>query len=140
VLVNLLSNAVKFTPDGGAIRVHVELPDHAPAAALVQVADTGIGIPADRLEAIFAPFVQVQSDRAPRHEGSGLGLAISRDLARGMGGDLTVESSEGEGSTFTLRLRRVVTATGERTDRRFRDERRETGERRHPEDRRTDGA
>ncbi|MHB1222643.1 MAG: ATP-binding protein [Gemmatimonadaceae bacterium] len=139
VLVNLLSNAVKFTPDGGAIGVRLDMPDQAPGAAVVRVADTGIGIPADRSEAIFAPFVQVTSDRAPRHEGSGLGLAISHDLARGMGGDLTVESTEGEGSEFILSLRRVVTATGERTDRRFRDDRREAGERRRPEADRTDG-
>ncbi|MGZ8411290.1 MAG: ATP-binding protein [Gemmatirosa sp.] len=139
VLLNLLSNAVKFTPEGGAIRMRVEMADHTPSVAVVQVADTGIGIPGDRLETIFAPFVQVASDRVPRHEGTGLGLAISRDLARGMGGDLTAASTEGEGSVFSLSLRRVVTATGARTDRRFRDDRRDAGERRHPTDRRTDG-
>ena len=68
------------------------------------VRDTGIGIPADKLEAIFDPFVQVRSDLTRPHEGTGLGLAISRDLARGMGGDLLVESTVGGGSTFTLRI------------------------------------
>lgn len=134
ILVNLLSNAVKFTPDGGAISVRLDTPDDAPAAAVVRVADTGIGIPADRLESIFEPFVQVTSDRAPRHKGSGLGLTISRELARGMGGDLAVESTEGKGSEFILSLRCVMTATGERTDRR------EAGECRPPEDCLTDEA
>ena len=72
----------------------------------IRVRDSGIGIPADKIEAIFDPFVQVRSDLTRPHEGTGLGLAISRDLARGMGGDLTVESALGVGSTFTVRLPR----------------------------------
>jgi PAS domain S-box-containing protein len=105
ILINLLSNAAKFTPAGGRVAVEVDAPPGD--AVLVRVADTGIGIPADKLDAIFDPFVQVQSGLTRRHEGTGLGLAISRDLARGMGGDLTVESALGEGSTFTLRLPRA---------------------------------
>ncbi len=70
----------------------------------IHVHDTGVGIPADKLEAIFEPFVQVRADLTRPHEGTGLGLAISRDLARGMGGDLAVESEVGAGSTFTLVL------------------------------------
>jgi GAF domain-containing protein len=70
----------------------------------VRVRDTGIGIPADRLEHIFDPFVQVDPRLARAREGTGLGLAISRDLARGMGGDLTAESAPGRGSVFTLTL------------------------------------
>ena len=66
--------------------------------------DTGIGIPPDQLGRIFEPFVQVRADLTRTAEGTGLGLAISRDLARGMGGDLTAESEPGVGSTFTLTL------------------------------------
>ena len=75
-----------------------------PDSVYATVCDTGLGIPADKLEAIFSPFVQVRSDLTRTADGTGLGLAISRDLARAMDGDLTVESVEGEGSTFTLRL------------------------------------
>jgi signal transduction histidine kinase len=112
ILLNLLSNAAKFTPAGGRVTVAVEaaagaLGGAAGGAVLVRVSDTGIGIPADKLDAIFDPFVQVQTGLTRRHEGTGLGLAISRDLARGMGGDLTVESAPGAGSTFTLVLPRA---------------------------------
>ena len=75
----------------------------------VRVSDTGRGIPAEQLERIFEPFVQVDRHRVhDSQQGVGLGLAISRDLARGMGGDLTVESEEGRGSTFTAVLRRSI--------------------------------
>ena len=101
VLLNLVSNAIKFTERGGRVEV-------ACAAAgdrvAVRVRDTGIGIPADQLERIFEPFVQVHATLTRTHEGTGLGLAISRDLARGMGGDLTAESTPGVGSVFTLTL------------------------------------
>ena len=101
VLVNLLSNAIKFTPAGGEVKMSCAVED---STAMIRVRDTGIGIPADKLEAIFDPFVQVRADLTRPHEGTGLGLAISRDLARGMKGDMTVESTEGVGSTFTLAL------------------------------------
>jgi len=104
ILVNLLSNAVKFTDAGG--RVEMSCSTDAEHVRL-SVRDTGIGIPPDKLHVIFDPFVQVRSDLARRHEGTGLGLAISRDLARGMGGDLTVESTLREGSTFTVVLLRT---------------------------------
>jgi signal transduction histidine kinase len=113
VLVNLLGNAVKFTDAGGHVtETGTETGTvagaatgmgHAPTVA-IRVRDTGIGIPADRLAAIFEPFVQVRADLTRMAEGAGLGLAISRDLARGMGGDLTAESTPGGGSTFTLTL------------------------------------
>ena len=103
VLINLLTNAVKFTPAGGDVQVE-SLAAPSRDAVLLRVRDTGIGIPAEKLASIFEPFVQVDTGTTRRAEGTGLGLAISRDLARGMGGDLTVESSPGEGSTFTLRL------------------------------------
>ncbi|MDB4949934.1 MAG: sensor protein [Gemmatimonadetes bacterium] len=101
ILVNLLSNAVKFTEAGGSVALAC---DAEGAWADFHVSDTGMGIPADKLEPIFEPFVQVRSDLARPQEGTGLGLAISRDLARGMGGDLWARSTPGQGSTFTLRL------------------------------------
>jgi PAS domain S-box-containing protein len=104
ILVNLLSNAVKFTDPGGRVEVAcAELGDRVQ----VQVRDSGIGIPADQMDRIFEPFVQVRADLTRTAEGTGLGLAISRDLARGMGGDLTAESTLGAGSTFTLTLPRA---------------------------------
>ena len=107
VLLNLLSNAVKFTPEGGHIVLDAPAPDAADGGtARIRVRDDGRGIPADKLDAIFAPFVQVDSSWTRRSEGTGLGLAISRDLARGMGGELLVESAEGAGSLFTVALRR----------------------------------
>jgi signal transduction histidine kinase len=73
----------------------------------ITVADDGTGIPSDKMQAIFEPFVQVGRDFTTPHGGTGLGLSISRDLARRMGGDLTAESELGEGSAFTLSLRRA---------------------------------
>jgi PAS domain S-box-containing protein len=101
ILINLLSNAVKFTSPGGQIIICSGIDgDHG----WISVRDTGIGIPAEDLDAIFQPFVQVGRSLTSPHEGTGLGLAISSDLARGMGGNLGVESTLGEGSIFTLRL------------------------------------
>jgi signal transduction histidine kinase len=105
ILLNLLSNAIKFTPRGGEIRVTCESGD---TMATIAVRDTGIGIETDKLASIFEPFVQVDSNLTRTGEGVGLGLAISRDLARGMGGDLTAESVRGEGSVFRLRLPRMA--------------------------------
>ena len=107
ILLNLLSNAVKFTKEDGEIEVTCGLDGDR---VLASVRDTGIGIPADQLDKIFAPFVQVGRSLANPKEGTGLGLAISRDLARAMGGDLTVTSAEGVGSTFTLTLPRAETS------------------------------
>ena len=101
VLLNLLSNAVKFTQPGGAVRLDCVV---AGGQVRVRVRDTGIGISADQCEAIFEPFVQVDAKLTRTQDGAGLGLAISRDLARGMGGDLTASSVVGAGSAFTLRL------------------------------------
>ncbi|HEY6089018.1 MAG TPA: ATP-binding protein [Gemmatimonadaceae bacterium] len=101
ILINLLSNAIKFTPENGTI----ELLCHDDEKMLyLCVTDTGSGIPRDKLEAIFEPFVQVNRDYASKHEGTGLGLSISRDLARRMGGDITVKSELGKGSEFVLSL------------------------------------
>ncbi len=113
VLVNLLSNACKFTPSSGRVVVSCGYaPEGDPEARLsgvgpwacVVVEDTGIGIPADRLDRIFDPFVQVDQGLTRARGGSGLGLAISRQLARMMGGDLTVQSELGRGARFTLWL------------------------------------
>jgi signal transduction histidine kinase len=103
VVLNLLSNAVKFTPDGGGIVVYCDTTSDADAV-LVNVRDTGLGIPPDRLRTIFEPFVQVNRALNRPHEGIGLGLSISRELARGMGGDLTVASEVGKGSVFTVKV------------------------------------
>lgn len=105
ILLNLLSNAVKFTETGGeeGRRIEIECTENGDHA-LVRVVDWGIGIPADKLESIFLPFVQVDTRLTRVHRGTGLGLAISRDLARGMGGELWAESTLGRGSTFTLSL------------------------------------
>lgn len=106
ILLNLLSNATKFTPDGGSLRIEGGVAPDADDFVELTVSDTGLGIPPDRLEHVFEPFVQVESSHAARVEGTGLGLSISRDMAVGMGGDLTAESTLGVGSTFTIRLRR----------------------------------
>jgi len=104
VLLNLLSNAIKFTEPHGLVRVDAGNDPDRPGRVFLRVRDTGIGIPPQRLAQVFDPFVQVSTSRTGRSEGSGLGLTISRDLARGMGGDLTVKSDEGVGSAFTITL------------------------------------
>jgi PAS domain S-box-containing protein len=107
VLLNLLSNAAKFTAAGGVVTVSAATASAAPGQVEILVSDTGVGIPEDKLEAIFDPFVQVDTRGHRTAEGTGLGLAISRDLARGMGGDLTAHSVPSAGSTFVFRLPRV---------------------------------
>lgn len=103
IFVNLLVNAIKFTPDGG--RIGLETETTRDSQVLVTVWDNGIGIPADKHELIFERFEQVNENVYERSaEGSGLGLHISRELARHMGGDLTVESAPEKGSRFTVRL------------------------------------
>ena len=104
VLLNLLSNALKFTPSAGSVTVSLTPPSAPEGRTQIIVSDTGAGIPADKLESIFEPFVQLGRGHTSAHEGTGLGLAISRDLARGMGGDLTVMSEVGHGATFVLSL------------------------------------
>jgi signal transduction histidine kinase/CheY-like chemotaxis protein/ligand-binding sensor domain-containing protein len=100
ILINLLGNAVKFTEEG-AITVTVWRQEDS---LLFAVADTGIGIPEHALERIFEAFQQVDSSATRRYSGTGLGLSISRELARLLGGDVTVESNLGVGSTFTVFL------------------------------------
>jgi signal transduction histidine kinase len=107
ILLNLLSNAVKFTPPGGRITV---VCNATPEAMVVRVTDTGIGLPEDKAQSVFEPFVQLSHGQRPEMRGTGLGLAISRDLARAMAGDLVVESTSPEGTTFALSLPRVRNA------------------------------
>jgi signal transduction histidine kinase len=101
ILLNLLSNAIKFTPDGG--RVAVALRRTARGDSAVMVTDCGPGIPRDLRRMVFDEFAQVNLP-SHRQAGTGLGLALSRHLARAMGGEVSLASRVGRGSTFTLRL------------------------------------
>jgi len=100
VLTNLISNALKFT-SAGRIEVTVQ---RTQAGVSFAVADTGIGIPRDKLDAIFEKFTQADASTTRRYGGTGLGLAISHELVRLLGGELTVASTEGEGSRFAFSL------------------------------------
>jgi signal transduction histidine kinase len=102
ILLNLLSNAVRHTPEGSTIRV--EASARAKGTVRIAVIDTGKGIALDSQAAIFEPFVQLDRSLTSATHGVGLGLAISRDLARGMGGELSVSSTPGAGATFMLDL------------------------------------
>jgi PAS domain S-box-containing protein len=113
VMVNLLTNAVKFTGPGGRVRVECGIAEHVSSDVEASgggpwtyftVDDTGIGIAPEMMQRIFQPFVQGEHGYTRAHSGTGLGLTISRRLARLMGGDLTAESVQGEGSRFTLWL------------------------------------
>ena len=101
IVLNLLSNAVKFTPPGGRI-VIASRPEGEDVC--IEVRDSGSGVPADKADEIFQPFVRLRSTAG--ESGTGLGLAISRDLARAMRGELTVTGAPERGSVFTLRLPR----------------------------------
>ncbi len=104
IVLNLLSNAVKFTDAGGTITLSSEPSGNC---IDISVADTGAGISPEKLERIFDPFVQAERRLNQPVQGVGLGLAISRDLAKAMGGEITVQSAVGKGSTFTLSLPRA---------------------------------
>jgi signal transduction histidine kinase len=106
VCVNLLTNALKATPPGGVVSIECDVTDDRVS---LSVRDTGIGIPETKREAIFDPFTQLARGRATSDaQGVGLGLSISRQLARAMKGDVTVESAVGVGSTFTFSLPREL--------------------------------
>ncbi len=116
VVVNLLSNAIKFTP-AGEVSVHVSV-EHLPKdlfQVAIQVKDTGIGIPPDRISSLFESFSQVDASTTRKYGGTGLGLAISYQLSELLGGGLTVDSTPGAGSTFTCTL---VAPAGEAEQRR----------------------
>ena len=104
ILINILANAVKFTPSGGCITVSADVP--AADAVTLRVKDSGPGIPVEMQQRIFEPFRQL-AERPAGTDGVGLGLAISRTLARASGGDVTVESTPGDGATFIVRLPRA---------------------------------
>jgi PAS domain S-box-containing protein len=108
ILTNLLTNAVKFTATGSIEMASRTDDEHV----YIDVRDTGRGIPHDKLTAVFEPFVQAGRSAEEQQQGIGLGLAIGRELARAMGGDLTVESTVAVGSTFTLRLPRAPDRRG----------------------------
>ncbi len=99
IMINLLSNAVKFTPEGGRIKVSFGV--HKKLVS-IRVEDNGPGIPLDKQEAVFEPFVQLDRGLTRTTDGTGLGLAISRGLARQMGGDILLKSKVGRGSMFTV--------------------------------------
>jgi signal transduction histidine kinase len=101
IMINLLSNAVKFTPEGGRIRLSCTLTDKTVS---IHVEDNGPGIPHDKQEVVFQPFVQLDRGLTRTTDGTGLGLAISRGLARGMGGEVKVRSDVGVGSVFTVTI------------------------------------
>ncbi len=104
IVLNLLSNAVKFTETGGSISMSA-----TPRGQCIEIAveDTGVGIPEEKLDKVFDPFVQAGRQLNQPAQGIGLGLAISRDLARAMKGEIILDSSVGKGSTFTLSLPRA---------------------------------
>jgi signal transduction histidine kinase len=106
ILLNLLSNAIRHTPSGGRITLSASASDEEHVA--IRVGDTGPGIPEAKHEAIFEPFVQLDRTLAHPREGVGLGLSISRDLARGMGGELNVSNQPTGGACFTLTLQHAV--------------------------------
>jgi PAS domain S-box-containing protein len=109
VIGNLVSNAIKFTEQGGVeLTIEAEEPRKGRRVVEIRVKDSGIGIPADRLSAVFESFVQADGSTTRRFGGTGLGLTISKRLVEVAGGTLSLESVVGEGSTFTVRLNLAV--------------------------------
>ena len=104
IVTNLIGNSIKFTDQGGVrVVLHLEGTGEAPSIH-IDIIDTGIGMPKDRLESIFEAFVQADSSVTRQFGGTGLGLAISRRFARALGGDILVQSEVGKGSVFTITL------------------------------------
>lgn len=101
ILINLASNAVKFTPEGGIVTLSCR---QEGGSAIIEVADTGIGISAEDAARIFEPFAQIDNATTRRTTGSGLGLALVKTMVEQQGGSISVDSIEGEGSRFTVRL------------------------------------
>ena len=101
LLDNLIGNAIKFTPPGGTITVRLQ---RSNSDAKLEVIDTGVGIPEDKIVRIFDRFYQVDGSTTRRYGGTGLGLALVKEIALSHGGEVTVESSIGKGSTFRIKL------------------------------------
>ena len=110
ILMNLLNNSVKFTDDGEVIlTIEARDPDNTPKVGesiqlSVSVRDTGIGIPEDRMDRLFKSFSQVDASTTRKYGGTGLGLAITKRLVELMGGEMTVQSTEGVGTTFSFEI------------------------------------
>jgi signal transduction histidine kinase len=100
ILINILSNAVKFTSAGGTVRLKITRDDSG--ALVFQVADTGIGIPADKMETVLAPFGQVDTRLARKYDGVGLGLPLTKRLIELHGGRMTIESELKHGTVVTV--------------------------------------
>lgn len=107
VLFNLLGNAIKFT-DSGKVSVIVDMEPQTCSPVRINIADTGIGIPGDKVELIFEPFVQADTTTSRKYGGTGLGLAISRSLLKLLGFDLEVKSVPGTGSVFSIIMKHTV--------------------------------
>jgi signal transduction histidine kinase len=101
ILSNLLSNAVKFTPEGGRVLIKAEVEG---SQIILTVSDTGVGIASDEQELVFEKFRQAGNPLTREHAGTGLGLSIVRELSKLLGGEVTLQSELGRGSTFTVRL------------------------------------
>jgi signal transduction histidine kinase len=101
LLDNLISNAIKFTPTGGRINIRLQRDN---GTAILEVSDTGVGIPSDKLERVFDRFYQVDGSSTRRYGGTGLGLALVKEIAISHGGQVSVESTVGKGSTFRVNL------------------------------------
>jgi signal transduction histidine kinase len=108
ILFNLLSNALKFTEGGTVVLGATREPAGGSDWVYLQVSDTGIGMSAEQQEGLFQPFMQGDASTTRKYGGTGLGLAISRLFCQMMGGDITVESQLGVGSTFTVQLKAKV--------------------------------
>ncbi|MBK8498359.1 MAG: response regulator [Flavobacteriales bacterium] len=113
ILLNLAGNAIKFT-EHGSVTMHVRWIDGS--GLTIDVIDTGIGIPADRLDKIFEEFTQAYSDTTRKYGGTGLGLTISKRLAEMQGGSIVVKSEQGEGSTFTVTIPYAISKDAEVPD------------------------
>ena len=112
ILLNLLSNACKFTK-AGEVKLAARKVSNGSSFIEFAVADTGIGMTPEQMGKLFQEFSQADASTTRKYGGTGLGLVISRRFCQMMGGDITVESAPGRGSTFTIRLPRVVEAPKE---------------------------